>query len=130
MPSLTAFDVVPAHERPIALRGLPEDDHILLERSTAPFSQPRRLIAAAAAYVATTADNMGTPPVAGNQHHTTFPDEADNDSGAGSQRHFCMLTWDSATDFDDEDPGHVAAKEAYYNDDENASINTLNSHIL
>jgi len=46
------------------------------------------------------------------------------------QRVFSMLTFHSGTVFDDSDPTHVAAKGAYYGDDDIASTRSFNSLLL
>ena len=46
------------------------------------------------------------------------------------QRHFSTLTFESGTVYDDGDPNHVAAKDAYYGGDDTVSIRSFNSILL
>ena len=46
------------------------------------------------------------------------------------RQHLSILTFDSGTTFDDGDPIHVAAKSAYYRDDDTRTINSINSHLM
>ena len=50
--------------------------------------------------------------------------------GAEPRRQPSIITFNSGTDFDHNDPTHVVAKNAYYREDDAASICTFHSHLL
>ena len=72
----------------------------------------------------------GSPPVESEDNPAPLFEDADDDSGPTLHRSFSMLTFDSVTVFDGEDPIHVATKDAFYGDDDRASIRTYNSLLF